>query len=104
MINEIVLIAYGILLIVGGIFGFKKGSKISLIMGLLSGILIFVGVWLLTFMPKSAWIFLICVNLLLMGSFFSRLIKTKKFMPSGMLLLLALGVFIFCLINLNAHA
>ena len=79
--------------------GLKKGSKISLIMGAVSGILVFLGVWLLTFSPKVAWIFLTCLNVLLSLSFISRLIKTRKFMPSGMLLLITLAVLIFCLMH-----
>jgi uncharacterized membrane protein (UPF0136 family) len=101
MITDIVLITYGLFLIIGGFLGFKKGSKISLIMGLSSGILVFVGLWLLAFTPKVAWIFLTCLNVLLSVSFIWRLIKTRKFMPSGMLLLITLAVLIFCLTRLK---
>jgi uncharacterized membrane protein (UPF0136 family) len=102
MIANIVLIAYGLFLILGGFLGFKKGSKISLIMGLGSGILVLLGVWLLTFTPKTAWAFLTCLNVLLSVSFVSRLIRTCKFMPSGMLLLITLSVLIFSLVHLHA--
>ena len=101
MTPNIVLITYGFFLILGGFLGFKKGSKISLIMGLSSGILVLLGVWLLTVNPKAAWIFLTCLNLLLSVSFTSRLIKTRAFMPSGMLLLITLAVLIFCLSHLT---
>jgi len=77
--------------------GLKKGSKISLIMGLASGILVLVGAWLVTVAPKPAWIFLVSLNALLALSFISRLIKTRKFMPSGMLLLITLAVLAFCI-------
>jgi len=100
MIANIVLIAYGLFLILGGFLGFKKGSKISLIMGLGSGILVLLGVWLLTFTPKTAWAFLTCLNVLLSLSLISRFIKTRAFMPSGMLLLITLAVLIFCLTKL----
>ena len=103
MIIDIVLIAYALLLILGGFIGFKKGSKISLVMGVASGILVLVGIWLLTFNPRLAWIFLICLNVLLSLSFTSRLIKTRKLMPSGMLLIITLVVLVFCLFHLN-HA
>jgi len=101
MAIDIILIVYGLFLILGGFMGLKKGSKISLYMGVGSGILVFVGVWLLTFAPKTAWIFLTCLNLLLSASFTSRLLKTRKFMPSGMLLLIALAVLVFCLLQLR---
>jgi uncharacterized membrane protein (UPF0136 family) len=105
MTTNIILIAYGLFLILGGFFGFKKGSKISLIMGLVSGVLVLVGVWLLTFTPRVAWIFLTCLNTLLSVVFLLRLCKTIKsakskqlgLLPSGMLLLIALAVLIFCL-------
>ena len=99
--TKIVLITYGLFLIFGGFMGYKKGSKVSLFMGLGSGILVFLGVWLLSFIPKPAWIFLICLNVLLSLAFTSRVIKTRKFMPSGMLLLITLIVLAFCLIRLN---
>jgi len=100
MTTHIVLISYGVLLILGGYFGFKKGSTVSLIMGLSSGILVLFGVWLLSINPKVAWISLSFLNILLLGSFISRLVKTRKFMPSGMLLLVTLVVLIFCLKNI----
>ncbi len=102
MIHNIILITYALFLILGGFLGFKKGSKISLVMGLSSGVLILLGVWLLTFTPKPAWIFLTCLNVLLCISFISRLIKTRTFMPSGMLLSITLAVLIFCLTHLHA--
>lgn len=95
-----VLIAYGSFLIAGGFMGLKKGSKVSLIMGLSSGILVFGGLWLLGFNPKVAWIFLTGLNVLLSLAFISRLIKTRKFMPSGMLFVVTLGVLIYCLTKL----
>jgi uncharacterized membrane protein (UPF0136 family) len=104
MITNIVLIAYGFFLILGGFLGFRKGSKISLIMGLGSGILVLVGVWLLTFTPREAWIYLSSLNVLLSVVFISRLIKTRAFMPSGMLLLVALVVLVFCLTHLSINA
>jgi len=104
MTTNIILITYGLFLILGGFMGFKKGSKISLIMGLGSGLLVFIGVWLLSFTPHVAWIFLSFLNVLLSVSFISRLIKTRKFMPSGMLLLITIAVLIFCLTHLTTHA
>ena len=97
MTVNIVLIVYGFFLILGGFMGFKKGSKVSLIMGLSSGILVLFGVWLLTIMPKVAWASLMCLIAALSVIFTSRLIKTRAFMPSGMLLVITLAVLIFCL-------
>ena len=83
--------------------GLKKGVRSRFIMGVGSGLLVFLGVWLLTFNPKLAWIFLSSLNVLLSLSFISRLIKTRKFMPSGMLLLITLAVLIFCLAHLSVN-
>ena len=102
MATNVILILYGLFLILGGFMGFKKGSKISLIMGTVSGILVFLGLWLLTFNHKIAWIFLSCLNALLTASFASRLIKTRNFMPSGMMLVIVLLALIFCLLHVNA--
>ena len=75
---------YAILLIVGGVIGFKKaGSKISLYAGVFSGIVVGFGIY----MDSMGLIF--AVSLLLIGSFTARLLKTKKFMPSGLLLVLS---------------
>ena len=100
MAAHIILIIYGAFLILGGFLGFRKGSKVSLVAGVLSGILVFIGVWALGFAPQTAWAFLACLNALLSLSFISRLMKTRKFMPSGMLLLLAAGVCVFSLAHL----
>jgi len=101
MVTSILLIIYGLFLILGGFMGLKKGSKISLYMGAGSGILVFAGVWILTFDPKFGWILLSCLNALLAASFTSRLLKTRKFMPSGVLLLVSLAVLVFCLVQLR---
>ncbi len=103
MVTNIVLIVYGLFLITGGLLGFKKGSKVSLIMGLGSGILVFLGLWIMAFNPKAAWIFLTCLNVLLSLAFISRLIKTRAFMPSGMLLLTTLLVLFYCSIQLRHY-
>ena len=82
---NIYFIVFGILLILGGFFGYTKaGSKPSLIAGTVSGLLILLGVYL----HSLALIFI--VSVLLVGAFIARLKKTKKFMPSGLLLVLSL--------------
>lgn len=100
--EKMVLIAYGVFLIAGGIFGFKKGSSMSLVMGIGSGLLIFLGAWLLTINPRGAWIFLNCVGGFLALVFLIRLVKTQSFMPSGMLLIFSLAFLVFCLLRLRS--
>ena len=90
-------LAYGIFLLVGAFFGFKAGSNISLVMGLVSGALVLLSVFL------AGSNFVLGVRLLALMSgilsivFLMRLVKTSKFMPSGMLLLVSCAVLIFCI-------
>ena len=98
--DKIILIAYGAFLMIGGYFGFKKGSMVSLAMGLGSGLMVWLGVWLMTINPKGAWIFLSCLNGFLMLTFLLRVLKTHAFMPSGMLLIFSLGMLAFCLMRM----
>jgi uncharacterized membrane protein (UPF0136 family) len=100
MLDKVILIAYGLFLMVGGYFGYKKGSMVSLAMGVGCGLLVFLGVWLLTINPRS-WIFLSAVCGFLSAVFLIRLVKTHAFMPSGMLLIISLAVLAFCLIRLR---
>ena len=101
MLDKIILAAYGLFLIAGGYFGFKKGSVVSLVMGIVSGLLIFLGLWLMTTHSSNAWIFLSCVSGFLTLIFLIRLLKTHAFMPSGMLLTFSLLMLIFCMAHLR---
>ena len=84
-------VIYGVLMLLGGIFGFvKAGSKASLIVGIISGILIFAGVALLGSAYTTGRAILTFTSFILSGVFGIRLFKTRKFMPSGMLLALSL--------------
>lgn len=84
-------VIYGVLMILGGIFGFvKAGSKASLIMGIISGILIFAGVALLEPAYATGRAVIAFTSFVLSGVFAIRLLKTRKFMPAGMLLILSL--------------
>ena len=86
-----VFVIYGVLMLLGGIFGFvKAGSKASLIVGIISGILIFAGVALLGSAYTAGRAILTFTSFILSGVFGIRLFKTRKFMPSGMLLILSL--------------
>ena len=73
---------YGILLIFGGLMGFRKGSKMSLMMGSGSGLLV---LYLQQLNNKQGIQALSGLLALIMG-FRAR----EKFMPSGMVALLSL--------------
>ena len=99
MIEKIVFIGYALFMFVGAYFGWKKGSNISLFAGLGSGLMVFLGLWLMTINPRGAYIFLSCLTGILSVVFLIRLLKTQSFMPSGMLLVVTLAVLIFTLIQ-----
>lgn len=85
------LMVYAILLFVGGFLGFKAGSKISLIMGLISSVIIAGGLYLINQgNVKQGYEVVAVMAVVLCISFGSRFVKTKKMMPSGMLLILSL--------------
>jgi uncharacterized membrane protein (UPF0136 family) len=87
MKQDIVLWVYIVLLVVGGMIGFfKANSKVSLITSVVSAALLSlcaVGVVFQTYMTEI----LLAVLLVVFGW---RLAETKKFMPSGLMLVLTL--------------
>ncbi|CAN5282583.1 hypothetical protein BH11CYA1_BH11CYA1_28170 [soil metagenome] len=75
--------------LVGGIIGFKKaGSKASLIAGGISALLLDICFGLGFANLQAGFIAALIVTSLLDGFFAKRFMKNKKFMPSGMILLL----------------
>lgn len=92
--HAIVIWAYAILMGLGGWYGFKKsGSKPSLIAGVLSFAILLVSWWL-----ELIWV-TIGTSALLSLVFFRRVSKTRKLMPSGLLLVLSAVVFVYLLID-----
>ena len=98
--NENLIVAgYGLFLLLGAFFGWKVGSKISLIMGLISGILVFAGLYITGLNPKMGFLFLTIIGGGLSLVFVKRLLATGKMMPSGMLLIVSAVFFIYCLMK-----
>jgi len=88
LLATIAVILYGVLAIVGGIIGYKKaGSKISLISGTISGIgLLLAGI--VAFLEQNWGLTLASViSAVLVIVFLARLVKTKKFMPAGLMII-----------------
>jgi uncharacterized membrane protein (UPF0136 family) len=82
---DLILWIYIVLLVVGGLIGFlKAGSKISLIMSVSFAALLSLCAARIVFQPYMADILLAA----LLVVFAQRLAKTKKFMPSGLMLIL----------------
>jgi len=88
-IVEISLLIYGVLVSAGGVIGFLKAqSKASLIAGLISGALVITAYSISRRNPATGFLVGACIGALLLIVFAVRLAKTKKFMPSGMMLVL----------------
>lgn len=87
-VANIAVIVYGVLAIVGGVMGYKSaGSKVSLISGSISGvILLLAGIASLL---EQDWGLILgsIVSAVLIIVFLSRLWKTRKFMPAGLMII-----------------
>lgn len=89
---------YGLISIVGGVIGYwKSQSKISLISGIISGLLLLILSIMMYLGNQSAnFIAAIIVSLLLIV-FISRWLKTKKLMPALPMVFFGLVSLIFIL-------
>jgi len=97
-----VLWAYIVLLVVGGLIGFFKAkSKVSLITSSVFAAVLVLAVLPGAFQPGFARNLVNVILALLLVVFAVRLTKTKKFMPSG--LLLAVTIAALALRNLFAN-
>jgi uncharacterized membrane protein (UPF0136 family) len=84
-------VGYGILAVAGGILGYvKAGSQTSLISGLVSGILLIVAG--IAHQQGTNWglPLAVVVTVALISVFAVRYFKTRKFMPSGLMVLAGL--------------
>jgi uncharacterized membrane protein (UPF0136 family) len=82
---------YGILSIIGGIIGYKSaGSKVSLISGCISGLLLLLAAYLQLQGQSWGLIISVIITSILVIVFAIRLAKTRKFMPAGLMVILGL--------------
>jgi uncharacterized membrane protein (UPF0136 family) len=92
-IAQAALAIYGVLLIVGGVIGkVKANSSPSLFAGVVSGAIALTGFWQSLSDPAVGFLTGGLVGLLLTGIFMSRFVRTRKFMPAGLILLLSLVI------------
>ena len=88
--GQIILGIYALVLILGGIMGkLKAGSTVSLIAGGLSGLATLFALWASLSDPAQGFMIGGMLAVLLTGVFLSRLIRTRKVMPAGIVLLLS---------------
>ena len=91
-----IVLVYAVLMGLGGWFGFKKsGSKPSLVAGVLS-----FAVLVVAYFIQEIWV-AVATSGLLSLVFFLRVSKTRKLMPSGLLLVLSAIVCIYLLVKLR---
>lgn len=85
--------AYGLLVLIGGIMGHvKAASTVSLVMGILFGLLL-LGSSLLMMRKKIVGLYAAIGTLLVLDAFFTyRFLKTLRFFPSGLFAILSLVV------------
>jgi len=88
-LGPVVLLVFGIVMILGGLMGHRAGSKVSLISGSVSG-LVLLGAWFVSrdHLAAGLWIG-VGVGALLSVVFGMRLAKTGRFMPAGGLLVVS---------------
>lgn len=80
---------YGVLAIVGGAIGYKQaGSQVSLISGIISGFLLLIAAYMLYGRSPAGPLLAGVVSLVLVIVFIIRLIKTRKFMPAGLMIIM----------------
>ena len=86
--STLALIVYGVVAIVGGFIGFVKSqSKVSIISGTISGAGLLIAGAAATQNQEWGKIAGMAIASLLVIVFMVRLIKTKKFMPAGLMIL-----------------
>ncbi|MBD2682089.1 MULTISPECIES: TMEM14 family protein [Nostoc] len=90
-LSIIAAFAYGILAIAGGIIGYIQArSKVSLVSGSISGLLLIIAAYLQLQGQAQGLILAIFVTTVLVVFFAFRLAKTRKFMPAGLMTILGM--------------
>jgi uncharacterized membrane protein (UPF0136 family) len=86
---DTVLWVYIVLLVIGGLIGFlKAGSKVSLMTSAIAAALLIIATIPSLLQPGARQILANCIMAALLVVFAVRLTKTKKFMPSGLMVVL----------------
>ncbi len=90
---SLVAIAYGIFTVIGGIIGYAKAqSKVSLVSGCISGLLLIFSGILQAQGVGWGLMLTVAVTALLVAVFAVRLAQSRQFMPAGLMILLGVAV------------
>lgn len=85
------ILVYALVVALGGIFGYLKAkSKMSLISGLVSGAALFAAWFVSRTAPPFGLGIATVISAVLVVVFITRLIRTRKFMPAGVMMFLSL--------------
>lgn len=96
----IAAIGYGLLALVGGILGYiQVKSQMSLVSGLISGILLLISGFAMQQGMSWGLPLAIVVTIVLLIVFAIRLFKTRKFMPAGLMVIAGILVLVALLIR-----
>lgn len=101
-LSAIAAIAYGLLALIGGIWGYTKaGSQTSLVSGVISGVLLLIGGGAQAQGYTWGWPLSVVITVLLVIVFTIRFIKTRKVMPAGVMIGAGVLAFIAMLLQLS---
>lgn len=90
--GRIAIAIYAVIIVAGGVIGYVKAhSLISMIAGVVSGLLLAGAFALTRSNPKAGFGMAAVVSVILIVSFWSRYQKTHNFMPSGLMLVLSVA-------------
>lgn len=91
---------YATLLVVGGIYGFVTVQSLtSLVVGTLSGIIIFLAAKIGDKKPKQGYLFIAAVSLVLAIFFSLKLAANPSLIPNGLMLVLSTTTFVIVGLN-----
>lgn len=87
---KIYFIVFGLLTIVGGVVGYvKAGSVVSIIAGVITGVLLIVAAFLLPEHRVAGLATGLIVSLLLAAQFVPKFVRTGRIMPAGLMSVLS---------------
>lgn len=85
------IFGYALIVGIGGVFGYMKAkSTKSLLAGLISGLILLIAWFLATKTPTVGLGIATLMAAVLLVVFITRFVRTRKFMPAGMMMLLNL--------------
>ena len=90
-LGQITLLVFGLLMLAGGFMGVRAGSRASLYAGSISAVLLLVALVVTLFDMTAGLTVGLVVAAGLCIVFVARFLKTGKFMPAGMLLVISIA-------------